>query len=94
VSCRGFQTLARRKGVPVVVGSDTTRGLFTYATKAETITEKSYAPELVGSPSVLLETVDGLHIDDPITVNGMARVVRDLLRESDGELTRYFLAEA
>lgn len=91
MSARGFQTLARRIGVPVVVGSLTTRGLYSASTKAESLTSKDYAPELVGSPSILLETVEGLGLDDALTVNGKAWVVRDLLVESDGALTRYFL---
>jgi hypothetical protein len=86
--------LARRLGVPVVVGSTTTRGLYSATTKAESLTGKDYAPDLVGSPSVLLETVAGLGMDDPLTVDGTAWVVRDLLMESDGALTRYFLGTA
>jgi len=94
VSVRGFQTLARRLGVPVVVGSLTTRGFYSASTKPEDLTGKDYAPELVGSPSVLLETVEGLGVDDPLTVDGKAWVVRYPLQESDGAVTRYFLAEA
>nr|WP_320131994.1 hypothetical protein [uncultured Holophaga sp.] len=91
MSARGFQTLARRLGVLVVVGSLTTRGLYDRATKSEALTGKDYAPDLVGTPSVLMETVDGLGVDDPLTVDGTSWVVRDLLAEGDGALTRYFL---
>lgn len=92
MAARGFQTLARRLGVPVSVGSTTTRGLYDKATKAESLTGKDYAPALVGSPSVLLETVADLGMNDALTVDGVAYVVRDYLAESDGETTRYFLA--
>lgn len=93
MSVRGFHALARRLGVPVQVGALQTRGLFDRATKSEPLTGKDFAPHLAGSPSVLLETLTGLGMGDPLTVDGEAFTVRDLIRESDGGTTRYFLAE-
>lgn len=91
-----IQAMIRRFGVSVIAGETWTLGLFDATAQAENITGGDYAAMQVDAPSVLVESakLPGLKVRDPITVDGRPYLVRSILREDDGAITRLWLLEA
>ncbi len=88
---RGFATLARRMGVPVILpNGETVLGLFDRSTKAKGF-DRGESQVMANWPSVLLETVPGLGCGAELEIGGARCAVRDFEAEDDGALTRYHL---
>jgi hypothetical protein len=88
----GFRTLTQRHGVEVgLPGGGLTRGLFDLSTKAESLNNVE-SQIMAGDPSVVI--AEKLKIGDPIAVSNRAYTIRAYESDPDGQLTRYFLAEA
>lgn len=90
--------MLRRFGVPVVVGTTSTLGLFDATAGPEQIGDDRghrFAQMQVETPSVLVETgkLPGLKIRDELQVDGRAYTVRYPSREEDGAMTRIWLLE-